>query len=256
MIFIYNVKGVLVALSIVVCFVILALVTKVFGLSFALAGVVGLLVSIRLSRPYAGYLKLPHIFFIPTHVFSVLIIIMGLIGLKNDGFERWEIGKKSTPISNSQTRYSTSNTSFNNSTLIENDMTLVSASRHTGDTAAIGEMDRYMRAHIITQLKPDLCSYLLRYSPDSSSIFVLIRMHSLDMIRSEIKDELVRTILTFFRSSPRFAQKEMYIGIMDGDDLFYIKTPAANHHVSFGGKDDLAAFYKIDKDSSQSHTKE
>jgi hypothetical protein len=243
MILFFNAKAVIVGIATVVSLFITTKLGMVGEWNFIICGIVAMIVSILLSRPYTGYARLPLVFFIPTHVIALLLIIIGM--------SVWVSNVRKSPAEKAaEAKHEADAKMYGDS--IRHDLAILDRVRLTGDTALIGEADRYMQANIMRSLAPERNHYLVKYNKDSSKVLFLMKTGDVASMKKEIKGEQGGKMMAFFTEAPFLQGREAYVGIISDDRLFMVYTSDGVHEKSFlHDEDDLAPFYMDKKDTKK-----
>jgi hypothetical protein len=247
MIIFFNVKAVVVGVATVASLFITTRLGMVGEWNFIICGIVAMIVSILLSRPYTGYAKLPLIFFIPTHVIAVLFIVAGM--------SVWVSNMKKSPSEKAaEARHKADTQMYGDS--IRHDLAILDRVRITGDTSCINATDKYMQMAIMPSLMLERNHYLVKYNKDSSKILFLMKTGDVARMKKEIKGEQGGKMIAFFTEAPFLQGREAYVGIVSDDKLFMVYTSDGVHEKSFlHDEDDLAPFY-MDKKGAKKETKD
>ncbi len=243
---VFNWKALLVGIATVIVVVICAKLDWSAGPSFFLSGLAAMMMSFLLSRPYTGYLKLPLVFFIPTHLPAALLILIGLATWGKDD----DTKTKSGTTGSSKTENVVSNTEEEErldraKILLRYDMSKLGKSKYTGDTAMIRVIERQMRADLMDAMQPDSMHYLLEYNLDTTRALFLMSTSFTDDLAEDIKQKEMFVVTT---GIPALRGAKRYIGIVGPDGLYALKIPGQEFkEKSFlYGTDELAEFYSTD----------
>lgn len=231
---IFNLKAFLVGIVAVIVTIITAKLHLSTGPSFVLIGLAGLVTSVALSSPYVGYMKLPLVFFIPTHLPAALIVILGIVGWNDKDEEKTSTAPESKVSQADVSRISRG--------ILREDLTRVQEARYTGDTVLLKVIDAQMRVNLMSALRPDSSHYLLRYNSDTSAALLLMTS---DITADMAEDVKQKEMFVIYTAIPSLRGAKRYIGIIGPEGLFALKTPGEEFkEKSFAyDEDELAAFY-------------
>ncbi len=232
MLLIFNAKALVVGVVVIVATVVGTKMGSFEG-GAIVGGILGLLLSIKFSTPYEGYLKLPHVFFIPTHLICVLIIVMSIAG--------WRSEHNKTPEMKAAEA-----AKKNISDSIDADVKVLQSVQYTGDTGCIHEADRYMQEYETKQLQPENNSYLVKYNRDSTKALVLMKTGKFKILGKGRAEEQLKIIMSYFLEENAYLiDKQLYFGLYSGDKLYLTYTPSGLHTASFThDQDELTGFYE------------
>jgi hypothetical protein len=196
------------------------------GLCFILAGLTGLFLSVKISNKEAGYAGMPTLFFIPTHVYAVLIIIMGIAGF-------WSDKKDATGKSTSDTR----------TELVETDLAIVDTASVSGIDSIAERIKLFVSLSLVRQLKPNDICYRVVEDPKENKVLVLVMFPKLDDLSKDAKKDFRQLIASTVSEIDFFNGKQVYIGIKDKYGLELTQTPKTKNISFMATTLDLLPFY-------------
>lgn len=206
---IFNGKGVVVA---IVAAIILALCAGLFhvnfGLSTIFAGIAGFFASMKMTNKESGFFGLPSFFFVPTHLYALVIIYIGVMAFKEK--PSMFIKKELEDI---REQY------------VQKDLDTLELNELSGNKTEAKSLKEFINASIIHQLKPENISYLLKENTQNNAVLLLVKYDKIDDFADEDKAEFVRTLKTFFNENSYYANKDFYIGVMNKHSIKITETP-------------------------------
>lgn len=226
---IFNGKGVLVAIA---ASLVLALFAGLFHLNFGLstifAGIAGFFASIKLTNKESGFFGLPSFFFVPTHVYALLIVYVGIMAFKKETSFFAEKEKEDV-----REQY------------VEKDLDTLQANELSGMKDEARELKAFMNEIIIHQLKPEKISYLLKENPKTNAVLLLVNYDKFDEFSEESRGEFVSTLKSYFKENSYYADKYFYIGVIDEHMMRTTETPEKGRTVKsyLAYNKDLVGFY-------------
>lgn len=232
---IFNGKGLLVA---IITAIVLALCAGLlhlnFGLSAIAAGLIALYVSVKITNKEEGFFSMPSFFFIPTHVYAILVLIIGIKEFKSTpGF----FAKKEKEDVRLQ--------------YIEQDLDSLRNNELSGWKEDAKQLKAYMSEVMIHQLKPETISYRLKVNPEHKAVLLLVRYEKFEEFGEENRKDFVSALRSFFRDNPDYAGMDFYIGITDDTLIKTTQNPVKGTTTStyLAYDKDLVGFYGNEKNT-------
>lgn len=223
---IFNLKGLLVGVVVVIIFIAMAVLEFNMGLSFLVPGLIGLYMSSKLSTKGEGFFALPSIFFIPTHVYTVLIVIVGAIFFFDDMslFDKRPVDLRAD--------------------MVEYDQAVLDSLDISGnDTIAQGIKD-YVTSELIRQYKPENIAYRIVDSEDGERILVLVKYVKISEFDKESRRDILDLIVNYCYGLEYFNNRDLYLAIQDEWSIWVTYTPQAiNNSRLSASEHDLYNFY-------------
>lgn len=206
---IFNGKGFIVALISAILLIILILIFHLNqGLSFLLTGIGALFISFKLTNKNEGFFALPSFFIIPTHLYALLIIYVGILSLK----EKPSFFEKKNPKDNREK-------------FLRNEIDTLNMYELSGLKTNAKNLKEYMNNSIIHQLKTENISYLLKENQKTNAYLLLIKYDKFDSFGDEDRAEFVSLIKKYFNNDSIYLSKKIYIAILDEGIIKTTYTP-------------------------------
>lgn len=226
LILIFNGKGLIAGIVAVVVFIISVMLDVNIGLSGMLAGLMGLIVSMKLSTKGEGFFALPSIFFIPTHVYSVVLMLLGLAAF-------W-----SSPSLFDET------VDDYRSELIAKDIAVLDSLDVSGVDSIASELKELMNVMLLEQVKPEEIAYRVLQNEEGDKALILVKFRQIGDFTKEARMEFLELLELYVDVIDFFKDKQVYIGVKNKSSLYITRTPEKVDNSSFGATEsDLLAFY-------------
>ena len=221
---IFNTKGFLAGVAALFVLVICIWLKLSDGFSFLFAGIAGLFASVKLSGKGEGYAGLPTVFFIPTHVYAVLIIIVGIASFWSG---KGSSGKSSDP----------------REVKMDNDMNMVDSLAISGVDSVAHYLKTYVSVMIIKDLNPEECHYRIIENETKDKALVLVMFPRVDDLSKDAKKDFRTLMEQAIEGENFFTGKQVYLGVKDKYGLELTKAPGKKNVGFLATTLDLLPFY-------------
>lgn len=224
---IFNLKGLLVAIVAVVVFVIPALIGLNVGLCLILGGLAGIYTSIKLTVKGEGYFAMPSVFFIPTHVYTALIVLLGIVTFAGEP-------SFSQPKKAKDHRVD----------MVEADQKLLTANKYTGYEDIASDMDNLLSFALVDEAEADELHYLIKKNDGGDKILVMIKFPNIKKFEKDARKEFLSLVEEYISEVDFFDNRELYISIQDERSIWITATPNGTHTSKLlADENDLVDFY-------------
>lgn len=223
---IYNLKGLLVGVAVVIIALLCAWMDLSMGVAFLLAGLIGLFLSVKLTVKGEGFLNAPSVFFIPTHVYTALIIIISVFLLADE------------PSFFDKTRddYRTE--------LYERDASALDTLPISGIDSIATRLDIVVTMSLLKQLKPENISYRVQANTAENKALVLVKFPKIDDLEKDARGDFVNMLEEYLVMDTFFRNKKVYIGVTNkNNSLKVTKVPERGLDKTLAVPSNLYPFY-------------
>ncbi len=224
---IYNIKGAFVAIITVAVFVGLAFLDINAGLSMILAGLVGVAASVKASTKGEGYSGMPTIFFVPTHVFAAIVVVLGV-----------------TAFSKAPSLFTEESTDYRY-TLLEADQDELDAAETAGIDSLAATFTSYMRYSLVDELEPENTACLVKENKELNRVLIILKLPKINDLDKSVRPELLDMMDEVIAEEPFYEGKELYIGIQGNSSIWVTRTPeeGVKNSRSSASEEQLVPFY-------------
>lgn len=206
---IFNLKGLLVGVVVVVPFFILGLLGLNIGIAMVLSSALGLFVSIKLTRPGASFFRMPSIFFIPTHAYSVVLMLLGVaVFFVNPGLGNNQDVAHDDPRPDQ----------------VQRDLEYVKDQQVLGIRTVSGEVLEVLKDIVPVEMEPENISVLVRQNSGQDKALLLVRFPKIDDMETNDRSRLILQLENRLADISFFDGKALYIGIEDASSLLWITS--------------------------------
>jgi len=226
---IFNLKAVLVALAVAVPFVILSLLEFNLGLSIFLSGLAGLFTTVKLSTKGEGYSAMPTVFFVPTHVYTVLICILGAISFFD------EPGLFTATKGDLRVE------------MLDQDIQLLDAEELSGDEEKASLVKDALQYFLVSEMEAENLHCLVRKDVDGDKTLILVKLKKIGDVAKETRPDLVEFLEDLFAQDLDYFGSETYIGVKGSSDFYLVKAGGELINTNFASTKSLLTFYAPEK---------
>jgi hypothetical protein len=223
---IFNRKGAAVALAAAIVLFSCISLKLSGGLSLLLTGLAALIASSRIRSKEEGYGGMPTIFFIPTHAYAVLIVLVGIIGLWQDKsfFDKEELDPRGA--------------------MIKNDLAVVDSASISGIDSVAQHLQNYVALRMPHQLKPGEIHYRVIKNKRANKALVLVMFRMMGDLAREDRAAFAGVIERYAKQEDFFIGKSLFLAIKDKRKVLLTRTPTGLNNSFSAGKNDLLDFYE------------